>query len=296
MLGLPDEANVLARLVRWAEREDAVRTLVLTSSRARADETVDALSDYDVIIGVGHMEEFLADESWVRGYGEPLARWGDRDEVLGLATTFCGVVYTDRIKIDYSVWPQALVERVAEAARLLDDLDVGYRVLVDKDGATSGWRAATHGAHVPDKPTRVAYEALVEEFWWDTTYVAKGLWRGELFFAKWVLDCSAKSGAVRRMLEWRIELDHGWSLRPGSYGRGLERLLPAEVWVELAATYGGVRREECWEALFRTTALFRRVATEVGDALGYPHPVAVDAGVTAFLADVRALGHGPPST
>ena len=290
MHGLPDEADVLTRLVAWAEREDAIRTLVLTSSRARADETVDALSDYDVIVGVGDTEDFLADESWVRGYGEPLARWGDRHEMLGLATTFCGVVYADRIKVDYSVWPQAVVERVAEASRLPDDLDVGYRVLVDKDGATSGWRAATHGAHIPDKPTRAAYEALVEEFWWDTTYVAKGLCRGELFFAKWVLDCSAKSGALRRMLEWRIELDHEWSLRPGSYGRGLERLLPADVWVELAATYGGVRREECWEALFRTIALFRRVATEVGDALGHPYPAHVDAGVTAYLEEARALG------
>jgi aminoglycoside 6-adenylyltransferase len=290
VLGLPDEANVLARLVRWAEREDAVRTLVLTSSRARADETVDALSDYDVIIGVDHMEEFLAVESWVRGYGEPLARWGDRDEVLGLATTFCGVVYTDRIKIDYSVWPQALVERVAEAARVPDDLDVGYRVLVDKDGATSGWRPAAYGAHIPDKPTRAAYEALVEEFWWDTTYLAKGLWRGELFFAKWVLDCSVKSGALRRMLEWRIELDNEWSVRPGSYGRGLERLLPADVWDELAATYGGVGPDDCWEALFGTTALFRRVATEVGDALGHPYPAHVDAEITAYLEEARALG------
>ena len=94
------------------------------------------------------------------------------------------------------------------------------------------------------------------------------------------------------MLEWRIELDHEWSLRPGSYGRGLERLLPADVWVELAAAYGGVRREECWEALFRTIALFRRVATEVGDALGHPYPAHVDRGVTAYLDDLRALAPG----
>jgi aminoglycoside 6-adenylyltransferase len=289
VFGLPDEAAVLARLTAWAEREEAVRTLVLTSSRARADETADALSDYDVIVGVGDTEDFLAGGDWVRGYGEPLASWSDRHEVLGVATTFCGVVYADRIKVDYSVWPQALVERVGEAPRLPDDLDVGYRVLLDKDGATSGWRAATYRAHVPEQPTRAAYEELVEEFWWVTTYVAKGLWRGELFFAKWVLDCDAKSGALRRMLEWRIELDHAWTLRPGSYGRGLERLLPADVWSELAATYGGVSAEECWEALFRTTALFRRVATDVGEALGHPYPAHVDAAVTAHLEDIRAL-------
>jgi hypothetical protein len=29
---------------------------------------------------------------------------------------------------------------------------------------------------VPVRPSRAEYEALVEEFWWVTTYVAKALW------------------------------------------------------------------------------------------------------------------------
>jgi aminoglycoside 6-adenylyltransferase len=199
-------------------------------------------------------------------------------------------VYADRVKVDYSVWPQALVERITEAASLPDDLDVGYRVLVDKDGATSGWAPPTYRAHVPAKPSQAEYEALVEEFWWGTTYVAKSLWRGELFFAKWVLDCDAKSGALRRMLEWRVKLDHAWALRPGAYGRGLEALVPDDVWKELEATYVGTGVAENWDALFRTAALFRRVATDVGDGLGYAYPVDVDAGVTALLEAVRSSG------
>jgi aminoglycoside 6-adenylyltransferase len=73
---------------------------------------------------------------------------------------------------------------VAETTALPEDLDVGYRVLVDKDGATSSWAAPTQHAHIPPKPSRAEYDALVEEFWSVTTYVAKGLWRVELFFAK----------------------------------------------------------------------------------------------------------------
>src|SRR4029453_13979931 len=75
----------------------------------------------------------------------------------------------------------------------------------------------------------------------------------------------------------------GGGARGREGGGGPERLLPPDVWVELAATYGGVGAEECWEALFRTAELFRRVATEVGDALGHPYPADVDAGVTAYL-------------
>lgn len=287
MLSLPPEADVLARLTAWGENEPSIRALVLTSSRARADESVDVLSDYDLILAVEDAAAFAADDGWVSAYARPLARWGDQDEVHGLTTYFRGVVYADGVKIDYSVWPDTLLDRVAKAGALPDALDVGYRVLLDKSGRTPDWPAATYRAHVPAKPTEAEYRALVEEFWWDTTYVAKALWRGEVVFAKFVLDYDAKLVALRRFLEWRIELDREWSWRPGAFGRGLERHLPVDLAAELARTYVGTDVQDNWIALIRTTALFRRVATEVGEALGYAYPLEVDEAVTAQLDAVR---------
>jgi aminoglycoside 6-adenylyltransferase len=283
----PPESGVLGELVAWGQREADIRALVLTSSRARRDGTVDELSDYDVIVAVRDVEEFVGDDGWTGARGRPLVRWRDRHEVHGATTYFCGAVYADGVKIDYTLWPDDLLERVAAAAELPDDLDVGYRVLLDKDGRTPGWSPPTFRAHVPAKPTDAEYGELIDEFWWSATYVAKALWRGDLVFARFVLDYDLKLGAVRRVLEWRIELDHGWSLRPGAYGRDLERLLPADLVAELASTYVGADTEENWQALFTTTALFRRVATEVADALGYRYPLETDEAVTAQLAAVR---------
>lgn len=132
----------------------------------------------------------------------------------------------------------------------------------------------------------------MHEFWWDTTYVAKTLWRGEIFFAKFMLDYDTKFVALRRFLEWRLAIDHDWTLKPGAYCRGLERSLSDDIWSELASTYVGVEIEENWNALFRLTALFRRVASEVGAALGYPYPTGADDAVSAHLALVRSL---PPA-
>ena len=118
-------------------------------------------------------------------------------------------------------------------------------------------------------------------------------------FAKFALDHDAKHDALRKMLEWRIELDHGWTLKPGAYGRGLERMLPASIWNEFAATYVGANIEDNWAALFATTDLFRKVATEVGNALGFDYPVDVDETITAHLEAVRAMprptGQGRPA-
>jgi aminoglycoside 6-adenylyltransferase len=266
--------------------------MILTSSRAKPDGRADVLSDYDVIVAVRDAAAFAANDAWVLGYRRPLVRWGDQHELYGMTTYFRGVIYEDGVKVDYTVWPDALLERVAEEPALPECLDVGYRVLLDKDARTSGWQPPTYQAHIPAKPTKAQYDALVDEFWWDTTYVAKSLWRGEVVFAKFSLDYDAKFVALRRLLEWRIEIDHDWSLKPGAYGRGLERLLPADIWSELASTYVGTGIEDNWNALFRTTALFRRVATEVGLALGYAYPQQVDDALTAHLGRVRKLAAG----
>lgn len=289
MLVLPNEADVLERLVAWGEASASIRALILTSSRAKPDGPADELSDYDLIVAARNAGDFAANDAWASAYGQPVVRWGDQHELYGMTAYFRGVIYGDGVRIDYTVWPEALLERVANEGALPEGLDVGYRVLLDKDAGTARWLPPTYQAHIPIKPTKEEYDALVDEFWWDTTYVAKSLWRGEVVFAKFMLEHDAKFVALRRFLEWRIEIDHDWSLKPGAYGRGLERLLPTDIWSELASTYVGADIEDNWNALFRTTALFRRVASDVGNALGYPYPQEVDDAVTAQLLGVRNL-------
>jgi aminoglycoside 6-adenylyltransferase len=289
MQGLPRAATVLERLVAWGNALPSIRAMILTSSLARPGGPVDLLSDYDVILAVTDAERFEREEDWLSNYGCPMVRWGDQSELYGLTTTFFGVVYEDGVKIDYTIWPEELLECVAAQATLPDCLDEGYRVLLDKEGRTSGWKPPSYRAYVPARPTEAEYRALVEEFWWHTTYVAKSLWRDELVFARFCLDHEIKLDVMRRMLEWRVEIDHGWNLKPGVYGRGLKRLLPADVWSELERTYVGPELEENWMALFRTTALFRRAATDVGNALGYAYPRQLDDQVSAYLNAVREL-------
>lgn len=286
---IPDEREVLAGLVAWGGAWPAIRAMILTSSRERPERRVDLLSDYDVILAVADPDRFGREEAWLSAYGAPLVRWGDQDRLYGLTTYFRGVIYEDYVKIDYTVWPEALLDRVAEQDTLPEELDAGYRVLLDKDGRTGGWKPPTYRAFIPARPTEAEYRALLEEIWWGATYVAKSLWRDEIAFARWVLDEDIKLNALRRLLEWRIELDHGWSVRPGVLGRDLKRRLPPETWSEFERTYVGPGLEENWAALYRTIALFRRVAREVGSALGYAYPQQLDEKMCGYLDEIRRL-------
>jgi aminoglycoside 6-adenylyltransferase len=278
VLDLPDEASVLARVVAWGRSESAVRALVLTSGRARRDGTADALSDYDVIALMTDVTRFDA----AAAYGPPLARWGDEHDVHGVRTFFRGVVYEDWVKVDWSLWPVEAAELVAEHG-LTDDLDVGYRVLLDKDGLTAPWAPASYRVHIPSPPSAKDYVALIEEFWWSASYIGKSLCRGDRFFARFVLEVDLQHAVLRRMLEWLIETEHGWSVRPGAYGRGLERLLQPELAQELE----GLAGSDGWDGFDRTAALFRRAATRVGDALGYEYPQRLDETASAYLDGLR---------
>ena len=81
----------------------------------------------------------------------------------------------------------------------------------------------------------------------------------------------------------------GWSVPTGFLGRGLKTALPPEIWSQLESTYVGAGIEENWDALFRTLALFRRVAVEVAAQLGYVYPYEMDQRVVAYAQEVKGV-------
>jgi aminoglycoside 6-adenylyltransferase len=86
-----------------------------------------------------------------------------------------------------------------------------------------------------------------------------------------------------------MEIDQHWSVKPGAYGKGLKQRFSTELWSELERTYVGAGLEENWEALFATIALFRKVAIEVANQLGYGYLHDLDQRVMGYLQRVQHL-------
>ncbi len=283
------ETDVINRLVQWAGEQAQVRAMLLTSTRARPDAVLDRLSDYDVIVAVTDVQPFVTDDAWVRWYGPPLVMFRDTFSEDGIATYTRLVLYEDGTKIDYSIWLVEILDSVRGRSRLPDELDTGYRVLLDKDGRTAGFAAPTYTAYIPRKPAEAEFLALVEEFWWETSYVAKNLWRDEIFNARYSAEVVMRFELLRPMLEWYIETLHDWSLRPGVLGKGFKKLLPPEIWARVEATFAGSGIDENWTALFAMCDLFRTVASAVADNLGYTYPLDLDRRMSDYLSGIRAL-------
>ncbi len=290
MFDPPGNEEVMARLVRWGEERDAVRAMILTSTRASPGAVVDPFSDYDVIVAVDDVGPFFEDRAWLGDFGSVLALYRDPIRTVEGGESFAYITqYEDGLKIDFTVCAAGVLNRVAAGSELPDDLDVGYRVLLDKDDLARGLDAPTHTAFVPKPPSEQEYLGLVEEFFHEATYVAKHLWRGDLLPAKYNLDHAMKQVNLRKMLEWRIGIDRDWNVSVRAYGKGLKDFLPDRMWSELERTYAGGGITENWDALLATVAFFRSIAVEVGDALGFKYPADSDTRVVAYLSNVRNL-------
>jgi aminoglycoside 6-adenylyltransferase len=282
--------DVISKLVQWAEQRVSVRAMRLTSTRAIPNAPTDIFSDYDVVLVVKNIHPFFEDRSWLADFGEVLVVYCDpiySDPDYGIEKFANVTQYADGLKIDFTLWPVELLQKILQAPALTAELDAGYRVLLDKDGLTKGMQPPTYTAYIPVPPTNELYQKTIEDFLSDPPYVAKCLLRGELLPAKWCLDYDMKHIFLRSMLEWRMELDHGWSMPTGALGKGLKKRLRPEIWSELEGTYAGADIADNWDALFRTMKLFRQVAIEVGDKLGYAYPLDLDQRVTAYVKDMQ---------
>jgi len=267
--------------------------MLLTSTRAVPDATVDEFSDYDVVLIVENIDPFYRDRSWLQDFGEVLVAYWDPiypDPDYGHEKFGNVTQYSDGLKIDFTLLPVSWLKQVSEASVLPAELDAGYRVLLDKADLTKEMKSPTYKAYVQTPPTNEEYQRAINDFFSDAPYVAKCLLRGELLPLKWCLDYDMKHVYLRPMLEWRMEMDHHWAATIGSLSKGLKKKLSPEIWSQLEGTYAGADMSDNWESLFRTMALFRRVAMEVGEGLGYTYPLDLDQRVVAYVQKMHRKG------
>jgi hypothetical protein len=72
-----------------------------------------------------------------------------------------------------------------------------------------------------------------------------------------------------------------------SIKRRLKKPLCHNLWTELENTYTGTRLEENWEAMFKTIALMRKIAAQVGNCLGFAYPHDMDLRIAVYLQIVK---------
>lgn len=272
------EDEMLNLILQVAKADERIRAVLLTGSRANPNIAKDWLQDFDIIYFVTEYDSFLNDRNWIEVFGKRLILQLPDEMSFGeksIDAYHYLMLFEDGNRIDLTLYP-------IEKAGLNFHIDEPFTALLDKNNCLSNISLSTTSGFLIKRPSQKEFEDCCNEFWWVCPYVAKGLWRKELTYAKAMMD-----GPVREMLlktiEWYVGTETAFSMPFGKAGRHMKDHLSPELYERILLTYANANQEGNWNALFRMTDLFGEFAVAVAARLGLHYNVDEEKNVSGFL-------------
>ena len=267
-----------------ARKDERVRAVIMNGSRANPNVTGDIFQDFDVVYVVTDAAPFRYNYEWIKRFGEIMIMQIPEDMQDPTPSQDGGFTYlmqfSDGNRMDLRIHPLAKLNE-----RRKDSLSV---ILLDKDRVIEPLAPANESDYLPKPPTAKEFADCCNEFWWVCPYVAKGLWREEILYAKYFQDNVIRA-QLMKMITWYVGLRTEFSQNPGIFGKYLQQFLEPELREMLEKTYSDSDYENTWEALFTTCDLFRRLAVKVAEHFGFDYLEEDDRRVSAHLKHVRFL-------
>lgn len=261
------EREMYDLILHVAQEDERIRVVGLNGSRTNRLAPVDCFQDYDVVYLVTDMASFMADHSWVDVFGEPVIKQLPDTSSLFPAQQWDQFAYlmlfTDGNRIDLTLM---LVEHLE--AYLADSTLT--QIILDKDERIETLPEPSDRDYWVTPPTAANYADCCNEFWWVSTYIAKGLCRHELLYASFHMERCVRFELLR-MLKWRAGICMDFEVTVGKCEKYLRPYMTEEEWSVLMKTYVLADEEHCREALYAAWELFRIAAKAVGEHFGYAY-------------------------
>lgn len=276
--------EMLDLILAYARNDDNIRAVVLNGSRANPNAPKDLFQDFDIACLVNDMTPYVRNAGIPKLFGEILILQEPEDmqdpppENDGHYTYL--MQFKDGNRIDLSFDSPELFKPVVS-----DSLTV---VLLDKDGILGDIPPSSDRDYLPKEPTEKQFQDCCNEFWWVTSYVAKGLWRGELTYAKHMQDVYVRD-QLMKMLVWYFGVKTDFQAAPGKFGKYIKKGIEPGLWADLEKTYSDSDFERTWGALFSMGSLFRRIAKTVAENFGFAYPQQDDDNVSGFIRRIKNL-------
>lgn len=278
------EQEMFDLVLNIARGDERIRAVIMNGSRANPNAPHDIFQDYDIVYVVAEVEPFKHAYEWVKRFGElMIMQLPDdmQDPPPDEHASFAYLMqFADGNRIDLTIFPLAQLDELGK-----DSLSV---LLLDKDGIIKPFPPSSESGYLPSPPTAKQYFDCCNEFWWVSPYVAKGLWRGEIIYAKDMLDEYVRE-QLMKMLFWHIGVKTRFSINPGKLGKYFKKYLEPELWEMLLKTYSDASYDATWEALYTMCDLFRIIAKQVAEHFGFEYLHGEDDRVSAHLRHVRLL-------
>ncbi|WP_044022712.1 aminoglycoside 6-adenylyltransferase [Bacillus sp. SG-1] len=282
------EQEMMNLILNTANEDERIRAVYMNGSRTNPNVPKDIFQDYDIVYVVKETAPFIEEKEWIGAFGELLMiQEPDKlDKMAGEHKDFTKsygylMLFTDGNRIDLQIQSlECMNERY-----LSDKLTIP---LLDKDNYLPPIPEATDVDYHVKKPTNGQYFGCCNDFWWCQQNVAKGIWRDELPYAKFMFESIIRRN-LDEMVSWWIGTKTDFKVSPGKLGKYYKNFLPESYWKMYRDTYADWNYENMWDALFTAGNLFRILAKEVADTLSFTYPYDDDKNMSNYLQQVRTL-------
>lgn len=278
------EQEMMNIIMGMAQEDVRIRAVIMNGSRANPAAPRDMFQDYDIVYVVTSVNDFVQEQSWIKTFGELIIMQtpDDMDLLPRSEDRSYGflMLFADGNRIDLTLYPAETADQM-ESERL-------SILLLDKDGVFESFPPPSIQDYIITPPTAKTFADCCNEFWWVCTYIAKGLWRRELTYAKFHQDGPVRD-MLHLMLQWDIGIQSGYTADPGKMGKYYEQTLNPDDWELFKKTYSDAKEENIWRSLFVMCNLFRRTAVKVALSCGFQYNHEEDRKVSAYLEHIQTL-------
>ena len=279
------EAEMYNLFIDIANADNRILAVYMNGSRTNKNVPKDIFQDYDIVFVVKETEDFISDKDWIKKFGnilymqypdESVENPGDKENFYGWLMQF-----DDGNRIDLHV------ETVIHAKEniLCDRL---CRILLDKENILPAIPEPTDKDYHVKKPSEAQFRECINEFWWCSNNLAKGLWREEMPYVQDMANFVVRK-QLEKMLSWKAGIITGFSVSTGKSAKYLYKWIGKEEYQEYLDTYFGGSTEEAWEAVFKMCNLFNSATEYVAAGLGYTYNGQEGKAAETFLKHVRNL-------
>ncbi|QWC00260.1 aminoglycoside 6-adenylyltransferase [Mycoplasmatota bacterium] len=243
------------KVLDFARNHKLVRLVTMNGSRVNPNIKPDHYQDFDIVFYVSNFDLFMLNKDFVFDFGDILimqTKDDQRDQDNNNQSKWYIYLtqFKDGSRLDLSILDMKDLDDTIHSDSLT-------KVLLDKDHLIHDLNQADESSYYIKKPSKKDISMTVNEFYWVSLYVGKGLARNHTFYAIKHLDILRNE--VERIIDWWIAYQYDFQL---SVGKGKHRyidLLPEKFYLLYKETYTDANVKNIWSALFKVIDLFDQV-------------------------------------
>lgn len=255
------------RFIDYCKNYDNVRAVALQGSRVYSKQKIDKYSDYDIIMIVKDINKFTADEDWLLNFGDILIMQKPTDWYNDLYNYSSNkpftylVQYDDGNRLDINLFDENNLD-------MLKNDTEPREVLFKKDRYYWFQSISPDDYMILKRPSQMEFSHTVNEFYWISLYVAKGIKRKEIIYSREMYEHYFIS-MLYKMIAFYIGVKTDFQKPIGKSYKYFSDYLSESEMVELSELLPKGDLEAIKEKLLKALQVFDKYAKSVSRALEF---------------------------